>query len=400
MSLRIVTILNWLLLLLLAGSSFARESSITILSLPFDPSPLHSQNLLPYRTVMHPKVGLALSGGGARGFAQIGILKALEEARIPIDMIAGTSIGAVIGGLYAIDYSPAILQQIIEGIEWGRLFSNTPRRRDLFLSQKQENAPHFFQLRFDGIKPYIPPAISAGQQLSAILNDLHLQSRYSYQRNFDDLKFPYRAVATDFISGEQVLLRSGDLSQAMLASMAIPLLFSPMEINGRLLVDGGLVDNFPTDVVREMGADIVIGLNTLSPLRTADLIQLPWEQADQVTSIMQKQYVQKLMQNADILISPDLGNRISTDFSKPAESIEIGYRAAKKSIPEIYTRLKLPVLSNEENFSFIPGRIDLQGLHVVSADSIVKWLTTKTGVTTDASVVQGDLYLLYERGYF
>lgn len=400
MILRIALIINWILLIVLVGSSFAQESSVTVLTIPFNPLPLHSQNLLPYRTVIRPRVGLALSGGGARGFAQIGVLKALEEAQIPIDMIAGTSIGAVIGGLYAIDYSPAMLQQIIEGIDWSRLFSNAPRRRDLFLSQKQENARHFFQLRFDGIKPYIPQALSAGQQLSAILNDLHLQSRYSYRRDFDNLRFPYRAIATDFISGERVILKDGDLSQAMLASMAIPLLFTPTEIEGRLLVDGGLVDNFPTDVVREMGADLVIGVNTLSPLRTVDLIQLPWEQADQVTSIMQKPFIQKLMQNADILISPDLDNRISTDFSKPAESIEIGYRAAKKLIPEIYTRLKLPSTPNKENFSFIPGRIEFQGLKEISSDSISKWLTTKAGVTTDVSVIQGDLYLLYERGYF
>ena len=229
--------------------------------LDFDNLTPDLKSFLPYREVSRPKIGLALSGGGARGMAHIGVLKALEKQGIPIDFIAGTSIGSVVGGLYASGYNPDEIENIMLNINWDTIISDNIPRRNLFLGQKQQNSRHIFQLRFDGLKPALPTALSSGQRMMEIISDITMQANFHVAMDFNKLKIPFRSVTTDLVTGNRVVLGSGNLAEAIRASLTIPLLVSPIEKDGMLLVDGGMISNIPVDAVREMGADIVIAVD-------------------------------------------------------------------------------------------------------------------------------------------
>jgi NTE family protein len=203
---------------------------------------------LSHRQLSRPRVGLALSGGGARALFQIGVLQALEANNIPIDFIAGTSMGSVVGGLYAAGYNAAQLHDIALEIPWDDITVDTPPRTSLFLAQRQERERAFLQVRFRGRKPYIRPAITAGQKLLTVLTDLTMRANYRAGAGFDLLRIPFRAVATDLYSGESVIIADGDLAEAMRASVAVPFLFAPAPRGDMLLIDGGLLNNIPVDV--------------------------------------------------------------------------------------------------------------------------------------------------------
>ncbi len=352
---------------------------------------------LPVKKVSLPKIGLTLSGGGARGFAHIGVLKAFEENNIPIDYIAGTSIGSVIGGLYAVGYSPSELEEFAKKIEWDRLYFDTPRRRDLFLGQKQEVS--LFQIRFDGFKPYIPKAILAGQKLSGILNNFVINSCYNLYKDFSEYKIPFKSIATNFLTGEREIIDKGDLSQAMLASIAIPLLFSPVEIDGKLLVEGGLVSNIPSDVVRNMGSDIVITVNTVSPLRKREELFLPWEQADQVIGIMQRPINYVALESSDIIIKPELGDKLATDFEYIENNIETGYRAALSEIDEIKRFLEINS-ENRSNEKFLLKALNIKGLRSRNPKIIQPFIKIKKGEFTSEYEITENLKEIYNSGYF
>ncbi|HLG93755.1 MAG TPA: patatin-like phospholipase family protein, partial [candidate division Zixibacteria bacterium] len=174
-----------------------------------------------------PKIGLALSGGGARGFAQIGVLQALEELGVRPDVIAGTSIGGVVGGLYACGYSPQELKQIVMRIDWGELFRDRPRRSTLFSTQKEGNESHFLSIRFEGLKPDIPLAVTTGQKVSNLFTDLTAAANLKAGFNFDRLPVPFRTLSVDLLSGDTVVFSSGDLAEALRATLGAPLAFVP-----------------------------------------------------------------------------------------------------------------------------------------------------------------------------
>ncbi len=288
--------------------------------------------------IIYPKpsgMGLALSGGGAQGFAQIGVLKALEENNIPISHIAGTSIGAVIGGLYASGYSAVDLQRMAEATDWQSLFSNNPNRLKLFLTQRQAREKHLLEIRFDGLTPYIPQAFTSGQRMTSFLYDITVNSRYGAGADFDQLRIPFRAVATDLVTGETIILSSGDLAEAMRASVSVPLAFSPVEYDHTLLVDGGLTEPIPVNVVRGMGAAAVIAVNTVSQLNPKDKLNSPFDIANQATSIMVKEKTAELLEQADLVINPDLSNFANTEFTDVPAIIEAGEKAAYAKLPEI-----------------------------------------------------------------
>lgn len=243
---------------------------------------------LHYVEKSRPKVALVLSGGGSRGISQIGILEALEEAHIPVDMIVGTSMGSIIGGLYSSGYSASDLDSIARTLDWNQLLalSDAVSRSELFLQQKVTEEQSFLVVRLNGFTPILPSAIASGQRLTTLLTQLVLNAPYHVVRSFNDLKIPFRAVATDMVSGKRVVISTGDLAQAMRASSTVPVVFSPILTDTLQLVDGGLVSNIPVDVARELGADIVIAVNTTSPLRSETNIETPWDALDQATSIM------------------------------------------------------------------------------------------------------------------
>lgn len=281
---------------------------------------------LAFHELAHPRVGLALSGGGSRSLAQIGVLQALEEHDVQIDLIVGTSMGSIIGGLYAAGYSARQLREIVHQLDWETLLQDEPLRRDLLLSQKQEHDRTYLQLRLRGWKPALPRALTAGQKLQSVLTELTLKANYWASSSYDNLRIPFRAIATDVYSGREVLIDRGDLAEAMCASAAIPFLLSPVPRPNQLLVDGGLLNNIPVDVVRRMGMEIVIAVDATSNLRGKDDLATPWEFADQVTTIMQQERNREQAARADVLISFRAETRPSLDFTNLDSLIDLGYQ--------------------------------------------------------------------------
>ncbi len=216
-----------------------------------------------------PRVGLVLSGGGARGAAHVGVLKVLDEMRVPVDAIAGTSMGAVVGGLYASGMTAAEIETLIRSLNWQDAFRDRPPREELGFRRKQDERN--FLVRFAlGVKEtgfVLPPGLVQGQKLEQVLRNAALP--VAEVQGFDRLPIPFRAIATDLETGQAVVMDSGDLVTAMRASMSAPGVFSPAQRDGRLLVDGGLVENLPIDTARAMGVDVLIVVDVSFPLYAA-----------------------------------------------------------------------------------------------------------------------------------
>ncbi len=304
----------------------------------------HSGQLLPikgfhYFPVQKPQVMLVLSGGGARGIAHVGVLKALQEHGIAVDMVIGTSMGAVVGGFFAAGYSAERIETIIKKIDWTGVFSEQGLRENQLVSQKNIPRRHILQFRLKGLVPIVPPALTQGQQVLQVIYDELLSANFRAESNFDRLPIPFRAVATDLLSGQAVVLQSGDLAEAMNASLAMPLLFAPVERDGRWLVDGGIANNLPTDIARNLGADVVIAVDVSSPLRSRENIRAPWEIADQVSTIMMAEPTRRRRQLADVLIKPHLRGHTGADFSRLDSLIQWGYQAALEKLQEIHAAI-------------------------------------------------------------
>lgn len=318
----------------------------------FDETVPIQRSIYPYKNQKRPRIALVLSGGGARGVAQIGVLKALEQHNIPIDCIVATSLGAVVGGLYASGYTTAELESLALNTDWDEVLSLTEetRRRDLFIDQKLADDRSMIAIRFEGFEPVLPSAISTGQRLTDFLSTLTLQALYHPDPTFDDLKIPFRAVATDLISGQRVVIRDGSLAEALRASATVPLLFSPIRRDTMQLIDGGLVSNIPADVAREEGYDIVIVVNSTSGLRNADELIAPWQAADQIMGIMMQVSNSEQMARADVVITPDIGKHLSSNFTGLDALIAKGEEAAEAAIERIrslYRHHGLPVTDSD-----------------------------------------------------
>ncbi len=318
-----------------------------------------------YSADISHRIGLALSGGGARGFAQIGVLRAFEEAGLKIEAVAGTSIGGIIGGLYAAGYSAEELEEIVKDINLGALFSNRPSRKSMFLTQRPEKERSLISIRFDGYKPYIPQALTAGQSLTDLLSRLTLKANYISGCDFSRLEIPCRVVTTDIVNGEKVVISKGDLSDAMRSTMAFPLAFTGIESHDRILMDGGMVDPIPVDVAREIDDDLefVVAVNTTSELLPKEDIDNPIDVANQVTSIMTMDKLKASLEAADIAITPDITEFNSTDFDDARELIRRGYEAGKKAADDLIYRIN----SNDDNndsLYLVDVRYDISPLHI------------------------------------
>ena len=274
-----------------------------------------------------PRIGLALSGGGIRGIAQIGVLDAFDENNIKIDLIAGTSIGAAVGALYSSGYTPDEIMNLVRSVDWNRVFEDQPERSSLFLGEKKEKNRALLNIPMNNFKPVMPESFSAGQQVTKILTDFMLNALY-HDYDFSNLDPPLIILATDMLSGHQVLLQEGDLVQAVRSSIAIPLLFSPVKKDGMILIDGGISCNIPVEHTRKNGADIVIAVNSTSPLRPESKIEAPWEVADQVTTIMQKSKNDEQLASADYVIDFSDLDFISTQYDAMDSLFQIGKQRA------------------------------------------------------------------------
>ncbi|MBS0394650.1 MAG: patatin-like phospholipase family protein [Proteobacteria bacterium] len=274
-----------------------------------------------------------LSGGGARGAAHIGVLKVLEERRVPIAAIAGTSMGAVVGSLYASGLSAADIERLISSIDWQDAFRDRPPRETLNFRRKQDDREFLVRaplgLRGGSLK--LPRGLIQGQKLGEILRGATL--RVADVEDFDRLPIPFRALATDLETGEPVVIRRGSLATAVRASMAAPGVFAPVEAGGRLLVDGGLAENLPVDLAREMGVDVVLAVDVSSPLRTRRELDSALAVSNQMISILinrETERSRRALRAGDVVIAPDLGNVSSVDFGKVREAIAAGEVAARE----------------------------------------------------------------------
>jgi NTE family protein len=282
----------------------------------------------------HPKIGLALSGGGARGGAHVGILKALEEMNIPIDYIAGTSMGAIIGGLYAAGYTAAEVEQILIETDWKKGLTDKPARRDRTMRKKDLERQFLipFRVGFNKGEFQFPLGAIEGQHLDQMFSQLLLP--VVDVKDFDKLPIPFRAVATDLVTGEEVVLSSGSLPNALRASMSVPGVFAPVRIADRMLVDGGMANNLPVSVVRAMGADIVIAVDISTPLLKEEQLTSFLSVTEQLTGFLTRRNTDLQIQSLgaeDILIIPELGDFSSSDFEGAEEIVHLGYEAALAS---------------------------------------------------------------------
>jgi NTE family protein len=361
----------------------------------------------------HPKTGLVLSGGAARGLAHIGVLKALEEQGIHIDAIAGTSMGAVIGGLYAAGYKIDEIERIAKDMDWQQVLSDQPPRKDVPFRRKQDDRDFLVkqQLSFrdDGTLG-LPIGVIQGQNLSMLLESLLVHT--SEIRDFDKLAIPFRAVATDIVTGEKVVFSKGHLPRAIRASMSIPAVFAPVDVDGRLLVDGGMVDNIPIDVARSMGVDMVIAVDIGTPLLKRKELTTVVDVLNQSTTLMTRNNSEAqlaTLTNKDILIEPPLAAYTSADFGSSTELIDAGYRATR-SLAARLAELKQPAIDNTDialDAARQPGQrspviteILVENDSKVSNEVIRHYIHQSLGEPLDLERLKDDMGTIYGLDYF
>jgi NTE family protein len=279
-----------------------------------------------------PRICLVLSGGGARGMAHIGVLRVIEDLKVPIDCIAGSSMGAVVGGLYASGMTAAQIESTMRSVDWQEAFRDAPPRRDLAFRRKQDDRNFLVRLPL-GLKHrqiLLPKGFIQGQQLQETLRQLTLP--FSNSTDFNQLPTPFRAVATDLETGAGVVLDKGDLSIAMRASISAPGVFAPVDYEGRLLVDGGLAENLPINVARSMNADILIVSDVSFPLQPRDRLDSALSISNQMLAILLRKDSDRQKASLgprDVLIEPVLGPVLATDFTVAVGSIAKGEAAAR-----------------------------------------------------------------------
>ncbi|KAF1695182.1 patatin [Pseudoxanthomonas jiangsuensis] len=286
-----------------------------------------------------PRVGLALGGGGARGIAHISVLRKLEELRIPVDCIAGTSMGSLVGGLYASGMSVDQLEALVVDTDWKAIFDDSIERRERSYRRKQDDRDGLATIGVgvrDG-KWSVSPGVLQGERILSLIERSTLG--VSGTDDFDDLPVPFRAVATDINTGEAVELGSGSLSQAMRASMSLPGIFQPLLIDGHVLVDGGIAQQVPVDTVRRMGADIVVAVDVGTPLAALDADAGVLQVMYQLTGLLTVRNTRASTDSlgpGDVLVVPELGGEVGTgDFAKAADALRIGSQAAADAQPRL-----------------------------------------------------------------
>ncbi len=279
-----------------------------------------------------PKIGLVLSGGGAKGFAHIGVIQVLEKAGIKPDFITGTSMGSIIGALYAIGYTPDQIANISDSINWDEAMSNSIALNDVAQEEKAYYKRFITELSIENKKVNLPAGLIEGQNLQDLLTIL--TRNVQYESDFSKFPIPYACVATNIETGEPVLLNHGSLPLAIRASMAIPSIFTPVEIEGKLLIDGGWVRNLPVQEAIEMGADIIIAVDVGAPLKKKKDLNTLLDILDQTAWMLSTQDTKKQRELADYLVMPDITGIESFQFDRADTIIKRGYDAAMKQFDQ------------------------------------------------------------------
>ncbi|WP_369871164.1 patatin-like phospholipase family protein [Herbaspirillum sp. 3R-3a1] len=342
-----------------------------------------------------PRIGLVLSGGGARGYAHLGVLQYLEKLHVPVDYIAATSMGALVGGLYATGISAEDLEQRLSQTNLSDIAFDRNERAKLPQSQREDDFQYPISIAagYDDGKLKLAPGLVQGNNLLTLLQNWTAQLPADI--SFSHLPIPFRAVATDLGKGTEVILERGSLPRAMRASMAVPGLFAPYPIDGRTLVDGGLVSNLPVQEARDMGADVIIAVNIATPLQDPANLQSPTAVAQQMVGILIQQNVKAqkaLLGKSDVLIEPELSGMSFTDFARGKDGVNAGWNAAQKQSTRL-TELSLPPVEWQ---AYLAAR---QAGPILARDTRVDAIEIKTTgripaayVRSRLSVKEGDVY--------
>ena len=335
-----------------------------------------------------PTIGLVLAGGGARGFSHIGVIKVLEEARIPVDYITGTSMGSIIGGLYASGMSPEEMNTVLRRIDWVTVLSEKPDRQSISFRRKEDDRLALFPFEI-GIGPdgmSLKPGIFSGSKVEYAFRVFLLD--LGELESFDDLRIPFRAIGTDLATGEAVVLDHGDLPRAMRASMAIPGVFTPVVIDGRTLIDGGLADNMPVGVAKDLGAQRIIAVDVGTPPHKDVSKLTAFGVVSQTIDILSENSVEAqraLLEEGDLLITPDLGDLGAAGFDRFDEAVAAGEAAARAALP----RLLAFSVSEEEYAAFLLRQRRGTMVPEVRVDSVRVDVRKKNGTVETSRVLAG-----------
>jgi len=356
-------------IILFASPAHSQQKTV-IFTLPTTTTHNGLRTTIPLAKKNMPKLGLALAGGGAKAAAAIGVLKVLEREGIPIAAIAGTSMGAGVGSLYAAGYSPDDIEKIFLANDWNDMYRDTPARAFLTQEQKEAGSRHLLAFTFHRGR-FIPPSgLTAAQKLTNLWMAKTLAASFEADFDFDRLRVPFRAVATDIETGEAVVLGHGLLHEAARASAAIPVVFQPVELNGRLLVDGGLVNNLPVDVARSMGMDMVIAVDTSRKLEKRDRLTTAMDILSQSISVeVYRESVRKVAL-ADLAILPDTSEYTFTDFPSISAIIRKGEEATQAAMPRIRELLRAKSRANTGETRFPISELQIRGNSHVPASAL------------------------------
>ena len=338
-------------------------------------------NFLFSETINNKKIGLVLSGGGAKGFAHIGLLKVLDEEKIPIDYVVGTSMGSIIGALYSMGYSALEIENIILTRDWLSYFDDTISRKNELIENKEDKDKYALSLVKENWRLNLPKGAIKGQSIDKVLEELFLNAKDI--KDFSQLPIPFACVATDAATGKEVVFTKGYLTNGIRASMSLPGLLDPVEIDGKLLLDGGLANNFPASVALDLGADYLIGEEVLGDLKRKEELDSAIAIMDQALAYKRVDVTNLEKKKIDILIQPDTSEYNIFSFSKAKEIIDAGEKAAREKIDQ------LKKLRNEEKFesikskkletnaNFLIEKIDIRGNKKLDSNMISKMLGLK-----------------------
>lgn len=350
-----------------------------------------------------PKVGLVLSGGGAAGLAHVGVLKVIEEAGIPIDFIGGTSMGSIVGALYALGYSPDEMQKMLLENDWEMLLSDQIPRKDLTFEVKKDQEKYFYSFPLSKKGIQLPSGLVAGQNIINMLAGI-TWSAYD-KRDFSEFPIPFLCIGADIVTGEEVVLNSGILHDALRASMAIPTAFTAVEVDGKLMIDGGFLNNFPADHVKLMGADIIIGVDVQRDLRTKSELNSMVDILKQAMALTRKDINERNRDLCNILIRPRTEGASTLSFGMVNEIVTNGEIIARemweplKALGDNLRRLSeidtFPKPSREKVDSLYIRELRFTGLNKVSQE----YLWSKIDLRFPSWLTPDDITKGLERAY-
>ncbi|SVA66047.1 uncharacterized protein METZ01_LOCUS118901 [marine metagenome] len=353
-----------------------------------------------------PKIGLVLSGGGSKGFAHIATLKALDSLNIPIDYIAGTSFGAIVGAMYALGYTGKQIEEMALATDWYEVQNDEPERKFLPYFRKKDTGKYQLDFGLKGVKPVAPTGLIYGQKI--ILELSKWTRNYEQVYDFDKFPIPFRCNAFDIISGKEVIIKEGSLANALRASISIPTIFAPVEWGDALLVDGGVVNNLPVDIAKEMGADIILAIDVSSPAQTKVNINNMYDIIFQSISVHGNDKWEKSKEAADYLIHPEINNVSLLDYRQ--STINYLFQAGEDAVEsnwDIFLQLQKLIKDSKKSAAKINPlenpkirQVTINGNKELPKHFILDYMGIEKGSQLDVEKLDANISQLYSLGYF